>query len=70
MRGFFNQLLRINFTKAFHQQEGMIRKADKLPQGDAKGLLPTKGLGCDPLPPVFKMVKFLYSKEWTCGLEV
>jgi aldehyde:ferredoxin oxidoreductase len=30
MKGFSNQLLRINLTRAFDQQEGMKRKEDKL----------------------------------------
>jgi len=73
MKGFFNQLLRINLS----DQESTVEPIpDSIlrsypggtpgSEGDPKGVLPMKGVGLDPLPEIPKVVKFLYSKERTC----
>jgi hypothetical protein len=76
MKGFFNQLLRINLSdqKSVVEPipESILRSyliGTPRSEGDAKGVLPIEGLGLGPLPQILKMVKFIYSKEKTCVWE-
>ena len=73
MQGFFNQLLRSNLSdqkaKVEPIPESILRSylgGTPRSEADAKGILPTKGLGAGPLPLISDMVKFIYGQERIC----